>query len=76
MTRLFALSLLVLVFAFNACERHPFPGETPITHTHGSDGPSEATEAHGAKAKDEEKKAAHTPAAAREEAPKFFPEKK
>ena len=74
MIRLLALALAVFAFAFTACERHPLPGETTITHTHGSDGPGEAHE--GAEAKHEEKKAEHTPAAAHEEAPKFFPEKK
>lgn len=47
MTRLFAFSLVALAFAFGACQRHPLPGQEPVTHTHGSGG-TEA-EGHGEK---------------------------
>ena len=75
MTRFFVFSLAVLAFAFSACERHPLPGQDVVTHTHGSGG-TEA-EGHGGKAEAKhEKKAEEAPAGAKEESPKFFPEKK
>lgn len=88
MTRLFALSVVALAFAVTACERHPIPGQTAVTFTHGSGGDHGDGHGHGAadtghgaakhdaSPKHEEKKAAHAPAAQSEEAPKFFPEKK
>jgi hypothetical protein len=81
MTRFFVFSIAALAFAVSACERHPLKGQDPVTHTHGSNG-AEA-EGHGEKseakhegAKHEEKKAEEAPAGAKEESPKFFPEKK
>ena len=39
MTRLvFALSIAIFALAFSACEKHPLPGETAVTFTHGSNG--------------------------------------
>lgn len=80
MTRFFALSLAVLALAFSACEKHPIAGQEIVTHTHGSNGAESAE--HGEKAdakheaKHEEKKVEAAPAGAKEESPKFFPEKK
>jgi hypothetical protein len=83
MTRLFAASFAVFALALGACERHPLPGQSEVTHTHGSNGAHEeahgaADAAHGSAAKHEEKKVetAHPAPGTHEEAPKFFPDKK
>jgi len=85
MTRIFAASFAVFALALGACERHPLPGQTEVTHTHGSNGAHEdshtthpAKPADGSEAKHEEKKSetVHAPGTPHEEAPKFFPEKK
>ena len=84
MTRIFAASFAVFALALGACERHPLPGQTEVTHTHGSNGAHEeghvthSSETAAGEAKHEEKKAetVHAPGAPHEEAPKFFPEKK
>jgi hypothetical protein len=81
MTRLFTALLVILTFALSACERHPLPGQTQVTHTHGSNGAHE--EHHDAATPPatthaaEKAAAAHAPTgAAHEEKPTFFPEKK
>ena len=84
MTRIFAASFAIFALALGACERHPLPGQTEVTHTHGSNGAHQEGEAtHSSEtaagaAKHEEKKAEtpHAAPGAHEEAPKFFPEKK
>lgn len=83
MTRLSVLFVAAIALAVTACERHPLPGESAVTFTHGSGGGEHAEagashegEAKAGEKKAEEKKAEHAPGAATEEAPKFFPEKK
>lgn len=79
MTRYIAVAFAVGALALGACERHPLPGQTEVSHTHGSGGAHH--EDHPApvhhEAKAEEKKAEPAPTGvAPGEAPKFFPEKK
>lgn len=76
MTRFLALSFAVAALAFSACEKHPLKGQELVTHTHGSGGAEPAEHGGKAEAKHEEKKAEAAPAGAKEESPKFFPEKK
>jgi hypothetical protein len=89
MTRLLTAVFAILALALGACERHPLPGQTQVTHTHGSNGAHaehhEGHDAHGAAdsqaapAPHGEKKteASHTTGSGgHEEKPTFFPEKK
>jgi hypothetical protein len=84
MTRFSIVLVAVSCFAVCACERHPIPGETLVTHTHGSNGAPEAHQESEAAPSEVEKKQEATPAKtgeekkapAGEEKPTFFPEKK
>ena len=65
------LSLCALVLFWNACEKHPLPGDPhPAAHV------EHKTEKHGAKASEHAETVKHPEGAKTEEAPKFFPEKK
>jgi len=71
---------LVAIFALVvcACERQPVPGQTVVTHIHGSNGDPKLENEHaagGEHGQPAEKKEGALPAAA-EEKPTFFPEKK
>ena len=78
MTRISIALVAIFAFVVCACERQPVPGQTVVTHIHGSNGDPKLENEHaagGELGQSAEKKEGATHATT-EEKPTFFPEKK